>query len=62
MKHAAENISPSDQWPSAGVDQEHAQIYTITPEDDARVRRKIDMVVLPMVPKPPRTQSFEPPR
>ena len=31
------------------VDHEHAQIHKVSPEDDARVRRKIDMVVLPMV-------------
>ena len=30
------------------IDHEHAQDHKISPEDDARVRRKIDMVVLPM--------------
>ena len=30
------------------IDHNHAQIHEISPEDDARVRRKIDMVVLPM--------------
>ena len=30
------------------IDHNRAQIHKISPEDDARVRRKIDMVVLPM--------------
>ena len=31
------------------IDHEHEQLHKISPEDDARVRRKIDLVVLPMV-------------
>jgi hypothetical protein len=30
------------------IDHERAQLYKISAEDDARVRRKVDMVVLPM--------------
>src|SRR5262245_48044246 len=33
----------------AEIDHQRAQLHTISREDDARVRRKIDMVVLPMV-------------
>ena len=32
-----------------GIDHQRAQLHKISREDDARVRRKIDMVVLPMV-------------
>ena len=31
------------------IDHQRAQLHKISREDDARVRRKIDMVVLPMV-------------
>jgi hypothetical protein len=31
------------------IDHQQAQLHKISREDDARVRRKIDMVVLPMV-------------
>ena len=30
------------------VDHDRAQIHKISPEDDARIRKKVDMVVLPM--------------
>jgi hypothetical protein len=31
------------------IEYDHAQFHKISPEDDARIRLKIDMVVLPMV-------------
>lgn len=31
------------------IDHDHAQLHQITPEEDARIRRKVDLVVLPMV-------------
>lgn len=31
------------------IDHERAQLHQVTPEEDARIRRKVDLVVLPMV-------------
>lgn len=31
------------------IDHDHAQLHQLTPEQDARIRRKVDYVVLPMV-------------
>lgn len=48
-KQPFEAISDGTEKSNIDIDHEHAQLHKITPEDDARVRRKIDMVVLPMV-------------
>lgn len=44
--HAADE---DDHVLNADLDRDNAQLHKISSEDDARVRRKIDMVVLPMV-------------
>lgn len=38
-----------DEHDASKVDHTHAQLHEISPEDDARIRRKVDLVVLPMV-------------
>lgn len=47
-KHSYEAAADDDDLVKAEIDHGRAQIHKISPEDDARVRRKIDMVVLPM--------------
>ena len=48
-KKPVEAISDPQETLKPEIDYEHAQIHKISPEDDARIRRKVDMVVLPMV-------------
>lgn len=48
-KRPMEAAVPDDSNLKSEIDHQHAQLHKISPEDDARVRRKIDMVVLPMV-------------
>ena len=59
-KQPLEAISERAETSQTNIDHEHAQLHKISPEDDARVRRKIDMVVLPMVIQNIPPQSFNP--
>ena len=47
-KQPYETAADDDNLVKAEIDHGRAQVHKISPEDDARVRRKIDMVVLPM--------------
>ena len=38
-----------EQQDLSKLDHDHAQLHQITSEEDARIRRKVDCVVLPMV-------------
>lgn len=44
-----QSIYRAENGSKAEVDHEHARVHKISREDDARIRRKVDMVVLPMV-------------